>query len=320
MKKHKYLWACIYGAVLFAFTVYALLDTFVIVRVYEVPEQPVKTVITQETDGTEVDLPDTETEQLTSDTADTVYIEPVFTENSYVDSNMKIEITEYRYNNTNVYVADIVLSSPEYLKTALAKSTYGKNVTDKTSVIADGVGAILAINGDYYGARESGYVIRNGILYRDRASKNGVDLVVYEDGGMQIINESDITAQELIINGAYNVLSFGPGLISDGQITVSENYEVGVAMASNPRTAVGMIDDLHYVFVVSDGRTTDNEGLSLYELAEFMKNELNAVTAYNLDGGGSSTMVFNGTVINNPTTNGRKIKERSVSDIVYIGY
>ena len=45
---------------------------------------------------------------------------------------------------------------------------------------------------------------------------------------------------------------------------------------------------------------------------------LNVKEAYNLDGGGSSTMYFNGKVINNPTTNGR-IKERGVSDIVYIG-
>ena len=58
--------------------------------------------------------------------------------------------------------------------------------------------------------------------------------------------------------------------------------------------------------------------LSLYELAEFMTS-LGCETAYNLDGGGSSTMVFNGTVINKPTTNGHHIKERSVSDIVYIG-
>ena len=79
-----------------------------------------------------------------------------------------------------------------------------------------------------------------------------------------------------------------------------------------------MIDDLHYVFVVSDGRTDESEGLSLYQLAEFI-SELGAETAYNLDGGGSSSMVFNGNVINNPTTSGNRIKERSVSDIVYIG-
>lgn len=90
-------------------------------------------------------------------------------------------------------------------------------------------------------------------------------------------------------------------------------------MSSNPRTAIGIIDNLHYVLVVSDGRTGASEGLSLRELAEFMQS-LDVDIAYNLDGGGSSTMVFNGKVINNPTTNGKSIKERSVSDIVYIGY
>ena len=88
-------------------------------------------------------------------------------------------------------------------------------------------------------------------------------------------------------------------------------------MQSNPRTAIGLIDDLHYVFVVADGRTTDNAGLTLRELAGFMK-DLGAETAYNLDGGGSSTMIFRGELINNPTTGGRRTEERSVSDIVYI--
>ena len=46
---------------------------------------------------------------------------------------------------------------------------------------------------------------------------------------------------------------------------------------------------------------------------------LGCVTAYNLDGGGSSTMWFNGKVLNRPTTFGDTIAERSVSDIVYIG-
>ena len=90
-------------------------------------------------------------------------------------------------------------------------------------------------------------------------------------------------------------------------------------MTSNPRTAIGIYDDLHYVFVVSDGRTDESEGLSLYQLAEFMQS-LGVTTAYNLDGGGSSTMYCNGEIVNNPTTNGKSIKERKVSDIVYVGY
>lgn len=141
----------------------------------------------------------------------------------------------------------------------------------------------------------------------------------YKNGSLGIIKEGSVSARQLLDEGAVQVLSFGPALVTDGIITVSQNDEVGIAMASNPRTAVGIIDDLHYVFVVSDGRTGESSGLKLYQLAEFMKG-LGAVTAYNLDGGGSSLMYFNGKIINNPTTNGRDIRERSVSDIVYIGY
>ena len=91
-----------------------------------------------------------------------------------------------------------------------------------------------------------------------------------------------------------------------------------MAKASNPRTAIGQIGEGHYLFLVSDGRTDNSQGLTLYQLAELMR-EYGCQTAYNLDGGGSSTMVFLGAVVNNPTSNGRRIAEREVSDIVYIG-
>ena len=117
---------------------------------------------------------------------------------------------------------------------------------------------------------------------------------------------------------AVQVLSFSPALLKDGSITVTQGQEVGKAMVSNPRTAIGVIDRLHYVFVVADGRTGQSAGMSLYELAEFLRG-IGVDTAYNLDGGGSSTMVFNGEILNHPTTSGNSVKERSVSDIVYIG-
>ncbi|MBQ1792951.1 MAG: phosphodiester glycosidase family protein, partial [Oscillospiraceae bacterium] len=159
--------------------------------------------------------------------------------------------------------------------------------------------------------------IRNGVLYRSTAKKGAEDLVIYKDGSFAIIREAEVTAEELLEDGAQQVLSFGPALIENGEISVSASEEVGRAKASNPRTAIAVIDDLHYLFVVSDGRTEESEGLSLYELAGFLQSK-GAKTAYNLDGGGSSTMVFSGRVVNNPTA-GRSIKERSVSDIVYIG-
>ena len=241
------------------------------------------------------------------------------TDTSYEDDNVKINLKEYRQNDTTIYVADIQIVDIAYLKTTFAKGTFGKNITAKTTEMATEVNAILAINGDYYGVQENGYVLKNGVLYRQTAAKNRQDLVIYKDGSFGIINEEQISATDLLDNGAYNILSFGPGLVDNGEIIVSTNTEVAKAMADNPRTAIGKIDDLHYVFVVSDGRTNESKGLSLYELAGFMKN-LGVETAYNLDGGGSSAMYFNGNLVNKPTTNGNRITERSVSDIVYIGY
>ena len=115
------------------------------------------------------------------------------------------------------------------------------------------------------------------------------------------------------------MFAFGPVLVENGEVEADENTEVGKAMASNPRTAIGIVDELHYILVVADGRSSESEGLSLYELANVMQG-LGCETAYNLDGGGSSTMYFNGQVINKPTTSGHSFKEREVSDIVYIGY
>lgn len=235
----------------------------------------------------------------------------------YQDANISIKMTEYRENHTNIYVAEVVLSSAQYLKSAFAKDSYGKNITDVTTKIASDHNAILAINGDFYGAQESGCVIRNGVDYRDSTKDEDV-LCVYVDGSMRVVNGKENKAKDLVASGVWQAYCFGPGLVSDSKVTVSERDEVATAMASNPRTAIGMISPCHYLFVVSDGRTRESQGLSLYQLANFMQ-KLGATTAYNLDGGGSSSMVFQGELINKPTTSGFSIKERSVSDIVYIG-
>ena len=260
------------------------------------------------------------TEQNTqSDT--TITKDATITETSYEDENIQISIETIREYDTTIYIADITLSSAEYLKTALAQNTFGTNITETTSSLAESKNAIFAINGDYYGANNKGYVIKNGTLYRDSARENSEyeDLVIYEDGTFGTINEAEISANQLIADGVVNLFAFGPSLIKNSEISVTEGEEVGRAMSSNPRTAIGIVDELHYIVLVSDGRTSESEGLSLYEVAQIMSN-YDCITAYNLDGGGSSTMYFNGAIVNNPTTNGKQIKERAVSDIVYIGY
>ncbi len=245
--------------------------------------------------------------------------EAIITATSYTDETIQIEIDTIRRYDTDIYIADIIIDDPSQLMAGLAENSFGTNVKEKTSVIAQANDAIIAINGDYYGFRDYGYVMRNGYLYRETETLGGnEDLVIFEDGSMQIINENDISAVSLLEMGATQIFSFGPGLISNSEITVDEESKVEREDESNPRTAIAMIEENHYIFMVADGRTDISEGLSLYEMAMVL-SEYDCEIAYNLDGGGSATMVFMGEVINNPTTNGKDFKERSVSDIVYIG-
>ena len=299
--KKPYAYASILGLLLIGAFSYSMLKTFVLAETISI-------VATTNTSSNTAQA---------SQAAKTATI----TNSSYKDDNISINLTETTVNHTQVYVADVTVSSSEYLKTAFAQNSFGTNVTAKTSVTAADNDAILAVNGDYYGANSSGYVIRNGVVYRDtvRENSNNGDLAIYKDGSFKIIYEDQISADQLVKDGVVNLLAFGPALVENGEIAVGKNQEVGQAMASNPRTAIGIIDENHYIIVVSDGRTSESEGLSLYQLAEVMKS-YGAKTAYNLDGGGSSTLYFNGQVINKPTTGGNKISERAVSDIVYIGY
>lgn len=333
MKRH--LWAICFSLALFGFTAYVALDTFVLAVAYDTNAVGMNTALfetaaaaAEEPQAAENTTKKTSSNKRTSSgrsswassrgsAATDGAAAPYSGDTSYQDENVRVTLTEYTQNDTQIYVADVVVSSAQYLKTAFANDTYGRNVTAATSAIAEANSAILAINGDYYGAQQKGYVIRNGIVYRD--TPKGADvLCIYADGTMQVVSDREITAEELARQGVWQAFSFGPGLVENGEVTVDTDDEVGMAMASNPRTAIGMIDANHFVFVVSDGRTNQSEGLSLYQLAQFMQG-LGAQTAYNLDGGGSSTMYFNGQVVNNPTTTGGSIKERSVSDIVYIG-
>lgn len=294
-------WGIFYGIALTGFTVYTLLDAFVLP----------KNVVALENNNTE--------RQTIEETGTIEGKQTVVTKNSYESEDIAINITtKYEYD-TKIYIADVTVSDVSFLRAGLANGVFGRNIKETTSDIAKENNAIFAINGDFYGFRDSGPVIRNGVLYRSnkRSGSNDV-LAVYNDGSFVTMKEENVDAQNLLDSGVLQLFSFGPSLVDNGQISVSANQEVEQSMNSNPRTAIGMISPLHYVFVVSDGRTSESAGLSLAQLAAVMQ-DAGCQCAYNLDGGGSSTMWFMGDVVNNPTTNGNSISERKVSDIVYIG-
>ena len=337
--KKRTKWGIGYGAALGAFTLWLMLDTFVIPHVYgAVVAAPTMQAQAEETETAAETLRAETVSQRTAQSkggkksgksggsaqttqnTQTTQTAPTGggeTAEVYDDGSTRIELTEYRYLDTTVYVADVQVESAQALSAVLAGDVYARNVTETPSDMAERSGAVLAVNGDYYGARQTGYVIRNGVLYRESGQAGQEDLVIDGSGDFSIVREDEVSARELLADGAWQVYSFGPGLIEDGEITVGMYDEVDRAMASNPRTALAQVGKGHYLFVVADGRSGESQGLTLYELAQFLK-DLGAGTAYNLDGGGSSAMIFQGRLVNDPSGSGRGSGERKVSDIVGI--
>lgn len=234
-----------------------------------------------------------------------------------------VTITSYVYGTgddaATYYVADVTFSDITQLRSAFADDAYGLNITENPSDIAASVGASFAVNGDYYGFRTTGIEIRNGVAYRDEGARTGA--VIYADGTMAIYDETTTSADALLADGAWLTLSFGPALIDDGEIVdgideveIDTNIGNHSIQGDQPRTAIGMISANHYVFVVVDGRSDENAGVTLPELADIMAS-LGATEAYNLDGGGSSTMVSEGSVVNDLSGKG---EERGTSDILWV--
>jgi exopolysaccharide biosynthesis protein len=260
-----------------------------------------------------------------TDTADDSGVAPVITDTSYVsdDSNITIStvVTGSGDSTVTYYVADVVLDDATELRSAFADNSFGENIIENTSDIAADNNAIFAINGDYYGFRDTGIVIRNGVIFRDDGAREG--LAFYRDGTVQLYDETTTTATDLLAAGVWNTLSFGPALLENGgildgidNVEVDTNFGNHSIQGEQPRTAVGIIAPDHLVFVVVDGRSTGySAGVTMTGLAQIMQG-LGATTAYNLDGGGSSTMYFNGELVNNPLG---KEEERGTSDILYVG-
>ena len=176
-------WYAISSVLILLWSLWTLLDAFIIPR----DIISASDIVTENASEEEISEEEISEEEISEDAADPAALSeadeeeeerirlltnPVITDTTYNNGDVSIEISYMRTLYTDVYVADITMRDPSYLGTALADGSFGRNLTDLTSNIAEQNGAILAINGDYYGFRDTGYVIRNGYLYRSVPAKD----------------------------------------------------------------------------------------------------------------------------------------------------
>lgn len=222
-------------------------------------------------------------------------------------------------NYTNAYA--IIVSDPKRVKVGVT-SNLGY-VGQTTHDMARKYNAVAAVNGGMFrdttgngtGGVPSNVVISDGkIAYPTDSTKldDRMDDVVSIDKEGNLKVGTKETPNELISRGVTEAVSSEPYLIKDGKSNIEEGTNL---IGAQPRTIIGQRADKSIIFLVIDGRHGFMKmGATLQEAQQLMK-ELQAVNAVCMDGGGSSTIYYNGEVINNPSS---ATGERAVPDIFYV--
>lgn len=236
----------------------------------------------------------------------------VSTNDSYSSDQISITLDKYTEGSgkdiITYYVADIYVANIECLQSGFANNTYGIGYTENVLSMDDSLNAVLAMNGDYYGNSGNGVVIRNGEVYRSNTSSSDV-CVLYYNGTMKTFSAEEFDVNQAIADGAWQAWCFGPELL-DGTGSSKTNFATnGHIKNANPRSAIGYYEPGHYCLVIVDGRQSGySEGMTLSQLSELFE-ELGCTSAYNMDGGKSSVMTFDDTVINQPCDGGREVSD-----------
>lgn len=267
---------------------------------------------TTQTDPTQPELPKTEWQ---IKFAEHFTDEVVITENSYTSPYVSITIDTVSYGSgwtaITYFVADIYVASLDNFKTYTAHNEMRYFSKQDVLEMDAACGAILSVSGDFYSYQKTGFLMRNGYLYKSDNTYCDI-CVLYDDGVLATYPKNGYDHQQILDQGAVQIWNFGPSLLDENGKAYS-SYKVDSHIASdNPRSAIGYYEPGHYCLVVVDGRDHDySVGMGIDDLAAIFEG-LGCKVAYNLDGGGSAVMAFDDALYSKPS------EDRDLSDIVIV--
>lgn len=242
-----------------------------------------------------------------------------YTENSYEDASLSIKMEVRDIDAVRYDIAWIKVASPTQLRTAIAGEP-NQVVAEKPGRMARRVNAVLAINGDFYTQRQDGLIYRQGQAFRYILNPEKDVLVIDDLGDLHVFLGNENQTSELLSflqsgRTIINAFTFGPAIVKDGvALPMPATYQTRFDSAIRaPRTVIAQIGPLEYVFVEAEGRVKHSKGVTTDQMGEFMVT-LGVQTAYCLDGGNSSIMLFNGRYFDANYAE----SEREQSDIIYV--
>ncbi|MBQ7575983.1 MAG: phosphodiester glycosidase family protein [Bacteroidales bacterium] len=245
----------------------------------------------------------------------------------YVTSGVRLRqchFTEKSLFGANEFVSVLIVAPRKRI--AVAESAPG--TLEKTSEIAAKQKAVAAVNGSFFRMKApygpTTYVRIDGKFSGIDNEGSSRKRDQFESGCLAITGRKAVVAKALSKEldwedgiEAEDILSSGPLLISGGVPEVFKDVKFNTNR--HPRTAVGILPDGSKVFVVVDGRSSKSQGVTIGEMQKIMM-WLGCTDALNLDGGGSSTMVVRGKIVNHPCDNKAfdSEGERSVANAIII--
>ncbi|MGI6700196.1 MAG: phosphodiester glycosidase family protein [Christensenellales bacterium] len=254
------------------------------------------------------------------------HAEGYLSDRAYQDPSISVRIWTGREFDTNLMVAHVKLANASQIRTEMASSYRSTNMA-LGATIAKRVNAVLAINGDYFSAKNNvGYVARQGTVYRTRCDGRHDVLIIDENGDLHILQAATNEDVENIDYTPINGFTFGPGLIVNGEKQGDFPDLKNAPCVPAQRMCLAQVGPLEYLCISSEGpEDPGSVGFTLEQFAEVVYNLGNTshegveigpiLNAYNLDGGSSATMVFQNKKINAPNNP----KKRPLNDIVWFG-
>ena len=233
-----------------------------------------------------------------------------FTEESYEDATIQVSVETIEEDGVIWHIARVRIASPTQLRTATAGSLTSSK-TAWVSRMAENNHAVLAINGDNFvdEPKKTTFEFRMKQKIRSKTNKKKDILIIDDKGDFHLFLKSEGLKdyQGTIVNA----FTFGPALVIDGQQVETDTGYGYNPNGKEPRSAIGQTGELSYVCAIVEGRG-ESSGVTHDRLARKML-ELGCVQAFNLDGGNSAEMIFNGTMYKGMPGG----DERGLSDIIY---
>lgn len=232
----------------------------------------------------------------------------------YVDPSISVKIESGRVDETNYLVARVKIANASQIRSAMAQ-TYSNPSKVFGASMAKRANAVFAVNGDYFSARMNvGYVARQGKVYRTKCDGRYDVLIIDDKGDLHIFKNATNDAIAAFDGVVVNGYTFGPGLVIDSVAQTGYQDMDNAALKPAQRMCIAQVGELEYLCICSEGpEDPGSVGLTLEQFTQLVASFEGVQNAYNLDGGSSSTMVFQNQKINSP----KNPKKRELCDILY---